>query len=223
MYSDNILKQCTEIIDRLILSGLSIEQSYPSTRMNASGDYEIGFKKGIEISQTLKNIPYEDIYKSVLDEKSYHIHLIDGGLVSFNYIFEKNDDVFFIKKHRLSFYPSPSLPSFEDCPELYSNDEIFLECTKKNLVKFPIRFDFDPKNHVNVTHPASHVTFGQFLNCRIPVSMPVTPRKFILFLLRNFYYSGYTKSKNIFDKKMVNVIPFHTITSEERKIGHFIL
>ena len=76
---------------------------------------------------------------------------------------------------------------------------------------------------MNVTHPASHVTFGQFLNCRIPVSMPVTPRKFILFLLRNFYYSGYTKSKNIFDKKMVNVIPFHTITSEERKIGHFIL
>ena len=53
--------------------------------------------------------------------------------------------------------------------------------------------------------------------------MPVTPRKFILFLLRNFYYFGYTKSKNIFDKKMANVIPFHTITNEEKKIGHFIL
>ncbi|MBN6516822.1 DUF2290 domain-containing protein [Acinetobacter pittii] len=223
MNPDSILRQCKEVIDRLVLSGLSTEQSYPSARINTSGDYEIGFKKGIEISSALKNIPYQDIYTSVLEEKSYHVHLIDGGLISFSYIFEKKDDHFVLKKHRLSFYPSPSLPSFEDCPDLYEQDEIFLECTKKNLVKFPIRFDYDPKNHINVSHPASHVTFGQFLNCRIPVSMPVTPRKFILFLLRNFYYSGYVKSKNIFDRKMCNVIPVHSITDEERKISHFIL
>lgn len=224
MDAQSILNQCNEIIERLILSGLSVAQYYPSNRINTDGDYEIGFKKGIDLSTALKNIPYIDIYKSILDEKSYHVQLIDGSLVSFNYLFEKDEsDNFVLRKHRLSFYPSPLLPSFEDCPQLYEQDELFIECMKVNLVKFPIRFDYDPKNHINVSHPASHVTFGQFLNCRIPVSMPVTPRKFILFLLRNFYYSAYMKNKNIFDKKMHKVTPFHTITQEEKRVSHFIL
>jgi hypothetical protein len=128
-----------------------------------------------------------------------------------------------LRKHRVSYFPSPCLPSYDECSELYENDEIYLELLATNLVRFPIRFDFDKDNNKNIIHPISHVTFGQFEGCRIPVSMPVTPRKFLLFILRNFYSLSFQRNKNLFEKKMRPVTPHHTISDEEKLIGHFVL
>nr|VFK30828.1 MAG: Uncharacterized conserved protein (DUF2290) [Candidatus Kentron sp. MB]VFK34387.1 MAG: Uncharacterized conserved protein (DUF2290) [Candidatus Kentron sp. MB]VFK76491.1 MAG: Uncharacterized conserved protein (DUF2290) [Candidatus Kentron sp. MB] len=65
----------------------------------------------------------------------------------------------------------------------------------KNIVPFPLRFDFDSREEVfvEVEHPKSHLTMGQYENCRIPVSAPLTPYHFIGFILRNFYNTAYRK------------------------------
>ncbi len=68
------------------------------------------------------------------------------------------------------------------------------------FVPFPVRFDFsdDPERFIEVHHPYSHLTLGQFKNCRIPVCAPVSPFVFGGFILRNFYNTVFRKySENI--------------------------
>ncbi|MGR5187607.1 DUF2290 domain-containing protein [Photobacterium damselae] len=220
MNSVSVYKQLNEVITRLVITSLSVSENRPSIKED--GIYvNIGNIKGISNSTALKNISYSDIYKDIFDHEGYHIKLVDGGLLIFQYQFEDYGNK--LRKHRLSYFPSPDLPLHDEYPLLYENDELFLDIVKTNLVRFPIRFDFDPDNQKDEVHPASHVSFGQYENCRIPVSMPVTPRKFILFILRNFYHKAYIKHKNVFDKKMAPVTPHHTLTHKEKQIGHFIL
>lgn len=70
---------------------------------------------------------------------------------------------------------------------------VFAEIVNKNLVPFPLRFDFDIRetSYVDIHHPKSHLTLGQYENCRIPVSAPITPYQFINFILRRFYNNAY--------------------------------
>jgi len=59
----------------------------------------------------------------------------------------------------------------------------------KRIFPAPIRFDFDmrPGIAIDIDHPRSHLTIGQYKNCRIAVSAPVTPGVFVGFILRSFY------------------------------------
>jgi len=40
-------------------------------------------------------------------------------------------------------------------------------------------------------HPKSHLSLGQYENCQIPVSAPLTPACFMGFILRNFYNTAF--------------------------------
>ncbi|MCB2183593.1 MAG: DUF2290 domain-containing protein [Desulfobulbaceae bacterium] len=123
-----------------------------------------------------------------------------------------------IVAHRLAFFPSPFLEEFQNNPEIYLDDEMFAEVTMKNIVPFPLRFDFDSSDEIfqEIHHPKSHLTLGQYQNCRIPVSAPLTPYHFISFILRNFYNTAYKKYCE-------KISPFHlffnkTIAYQENKI-----
>lgn len=94
-------------------------------------------------------------------------------------------------KHALSFFPSPNLLEFQNDPEIYMQDVLYAEVVDKNIVVSPIRFDFDPDNYVDYHHPKSHLTIGQYKNCRIPVSAPLTPYQFLNFILRSFYNTAF--------------------------------
>ena len=87
-----------------------------------------------------------------------------------------------------------------------------------NIVTFPIRFDYDPDNFEETEHPKTHATLGQYKNCRIPVSEPLTPEIFIIFLLRNFYNTAFRKYTQEF------IISTHrlpqTITDKEKASFH---
>ena len=52
----------------------------------------------------------------------------------------------------------------------------------------PCRFDHDGREGVAVelAHPVSHLTLGQYTACRIPVSTSVTSHAFVDFVLRSF-------------------------------------
>ncbi len=173
------------------LVGLSLcdRQNFPSLRDLGHGCYEVGIGERGNVSYALKNVPYHDIYVELDRTQTYNLRMLDGALIQMMYRFRDNQ----VESHRLAFFPSPFLDEFQNNPEIYLEDEIYAEVIMKNIVPFPLRFDFDCRDEivVEVEHPKSHLTLGQYQNCRIPVSAPLTPYHFLGFILRNFYNTAY--------------------------------
>jgi hypothetical protein len=210
--------QLRETYVRLIASSLAVQHYEVKRVANIAGGENIGSLPSTSIS--LKNVAYETIYRELSRNQIYHLKFVDGGLVQFQYQFDKSGA---ICKHRLAYFPSPQLPTQEEAPELYEQDQLFADILEQRIVRFPLRFDFDPSNHHEVDHPVSHFTMGQFQNCRMPVTGPITPNSFILFLLRNFYSQVYVANKNRFDKRVKTIATRPTITDNERRIAHFVV
>ncbi len=186
----NILKQIKQLTVDVIEAGICDAQNFPSLTQSPGGISEIGISS-VDNSIFLKNIPYSEMSSELLKRKHYNFKMIDGALISLLYRFQNND----IVAHRLSFFPAPNLEVFQNEPELYLEDEIYLEFLDKRIVTVPLRFDFDSGDaFVPVEHPKSHLTLGQYENCRIPVSSAVSPYQFMEFILRNFYHTAQNKS-----------------------------
>ena len=126
-----------------------------------------------------------------------------------------------IASHRLGFFPAPNLHPYEENPATYEDDELFGDIVGEHLVKFPIRFDFSSSDeeHVEFDHPRSHLTLGQYKNCRIPVTGPITPTKFISFLVRSFYFPALSRVG--FNRAVRTKLP-DTITAGERNLLHVV-
>lgn len=188
---DQIRGQMENLTADLVGLSLCDRQNFPSMRDLAEGVCEIGFGNKGNIGVALKNVPYADIYSELERAQAYNIRMLDGALIQMMYRFRDNN----IEAHRLAFFPSPRLEEFQNNPEVYLEDEIYAEVVKKNIVPFPLRFDFDCREevYVEVDHPRSHLTLGQYQNCRVPVSAPMTPYHFVSFVLRSFYNTAYRK------------------------------
>ena len=211
---ENIRNQMESVTSDLILCSLSVEQQFPSVRREKDGT-KVDFGRA-DLSIALKNVAYTDIYNELSKSKSYNLKLIDGALVQLMYKFKGE----YLQAHRLAFFPSPYLEDYQNNSDIYEKDEIYADIIKKNIVPFPIRFDFDCREGVfdELIHPKSHLTLGQYQNCRIPVSAPLTPYMFIMFLLQNFYNTAFKIYSNTISKFDTN-FPC-SITPEERKIIH---
>jgi len=218
MTPQQTLTQINDLIGALISLSLSNEQNFPATHGKTTGAFEITVGNSEKMSIALRNVAYRDIYGELDKEKCFNIKMIDGALVSLCYRFRARA----ICEHRLSYLPSPDLEHFQNDPELYLEDKIYADVLAKNIVPFPIRFDYsnDPAKFMDVHHPYSHLSLGQFLNCRIPVCSPLTPLTFGGFILRNFYNTAFRKYS---DKIPRSVLAFpKSITANERKIPHFV-
>ena len=144
--------------------------------------------------------------------------MLDGALISLRYRFKDGA----ICEHTLSYFPSPDLEHFQNEPEVYLDDEVYADIIAKNIVTFPVRFDFsdDQKKFVDIHHPYSHLTLGQYQNCRMPVCAPLGPLVFGGFILRNFYNTAFRKYS---EKIPVSKLAFiDTITSNELNIPHIV-
>jgi len=206
-----IYDQINQITSMLIGVGLSEQQNFPSEK-----DGSIYIANHPDLSITLKNIPYSDIYHVLDSTKNYNIKMIDGALIQLMYNFDSSDT---LVKYRLAFFPSPSLEEFQNSPDIYELDEIYADVILKNVVTTPIRFDYDPVNFIQIDHPKSHVTIGQYKNCRIPVAGAMTPNIFIDFILRNFYNTA--RSKYSVELNLdPSCIYEHCIDDLERNIVH---
>ena len=88
--------------------------------------------------------------------------MIDGALLQLMYRFQKTE----LESHRLAFFPSPYLEEFQNNPDVYKDDAMFTEVVFRNIVPFPLRFDYDSRNEVfiEVHHPKSHLSLGQYKN-----------------------------------------------------------
>lgn len=209
--------QYAELIERLISASLSIKQFPPSVRTVTGGEVLIGRPTSTAIA--LRDLPYEVIYKELDANEAYDVKLIDGGLLLLQYRFHADGNLL---QHRLGYFPNPTLPTVDEAPELYEKDELYGDIIDRRLVRFPIRFDYAPHQQNDVIHPASHLTLGQYENCRIPVSGPLGPNSFGMFIIRNFYFRIYKKHKNKFDRRASALGAFESITSAEKRLTHFI-
>jgi hypothetical protein len=114
------------------------------------------------------------------------------------------------------------LPTIDEAAALYEQDELYADIMAQRLVRFPIRFDYAPRQAKGIVHPASHMTLGQYEYCRIPVAGPVGPNTFAMFVIRNFYFRAYHKNKNTFDRRCVALKRSETISGAERRLTHIV-
>lgn len=212
------LKQINDLTASLVGLSLSNRQHYPATRGPLQGDCQITINNDEGMTVALKNVPYRDIYVELEKSNCFNIMMLDGGLMTFRYRFQKG----IVIEHSLTYFPSPDLEHFQNDPELYLLDEIYAEALDRNIVAFPLRFDYndDPGRFEDVHHPFSHLTLGQYRNCRIPVCSPVSPLAFGRFVLRSFYNTSFRQYS---DKIPAGTNSFHkTITDSEKKVLHVV-
>lgn len=183
----SVKEEIEAIIRTLVESNMSVFQNYPIIK-NKGRQKCLEWSSITNLSISLKNMDYNVIYSEIDKNNDYTIKLIDGNIIQMLYTFENNE----LLSHRLAMFPSPKLELFQSCSEIYENDEIYADIIKKNIVPFPIRFDYNKNDIVSMhSHPHSHVTLGQYTNCRIPAYGPISPLLFMQFILENFYNSYY--------------------------------
>lgn len=116
--------------------------------------------------------------------------------------------------------PSPDLEAFQNQPEIYEQDEIYADIISKKIVSFPIRFDYCADDIKSThKHPRSHISLGEYKNCRIPAYGPISPTVFMDFILESFYNTYFV---NVYEPKKSNAKCKNIITirDEEKKKIH---
>lgn len=140
---------------------------------------------GAELGELMRASPHTTkAYRDWIAAESYSMVLFDGAVIQMTYDFDGNDLV----GHRLVYFPCPfeidealldELPLL-DVIELYAESRQ----TTCRLVT-PMRFDFDPRS-AHTGHPASHLSLNG-LDCRWPVTAPLSPGHFVRFVFSQFY------------------------------------
>jgi len=219
MTPQQTLKQVKTLTKTLVELSLSNEQNFPTTHGKTKTIFEITVSTAAGMSVALKNVAYRDIYVELEKSRCFNIKMLDGALIVLRYRFRNG----VICEHSLSYFPSPDLEHFQNDPEVYLEDAIYADVIAKNIVPFPVRFDFsdDPEKFVDLHHPYSHLTLGQYENCRIPVCSPLGPLAFGGFILRNFYNTAFRKYS---EKIPASTFVFSkTITENEQKVPHVVI
>lgn len=215
----DVLLQINTLVGYLVEVGLSSDQNMAISRKLPQNRTDVTFPGAENVSFALKNRNYQEIYSHLELNRAYVAKLPDGALLLMRYKFVDNA----LLQHSLGFFPSPNLEHFQNDPDTYLTDAVYAEVVAKNIVPFPIRFDFDcqPEAVKPVKHPKSHLTLGQYENCRIPVTCPVDPGSFITFILRHFYNTAF----NEFSGKAPKFSGYfqESIHEDERSIIHIAI
>ena len=176
-------KQIQRLTTHLVEMGLADDQQFPVLR--ETNIVEITFENAGYISVALGSLSYADVYGEFARFRVFNVKLLDGALLQMTYFFSDGA----LMQHRLAFFPAPHRERFERDPESYYKDQMFADIVARNILPLPVRFDYDSRDerHLDVVHPKSHLTLGEYTQCRIPVTAPLTPHRFVDFILRNFY------------------------------------
>ncbi len=222
MKSNNLLTQLITQINQLtswlIQNRFSDDENFPFTRQLVDGTIEITFEGHRYVNIAMKNRSYQEIYEEFTSERVYNVKMLDGALIQLMY--QIRDDE--IIRHRLAMFPSPDLELFRNEPEVYLVDDIYADVVARNVFPTPVRFDFDSalNEAQQQSHPFSHLTLGQFENCRIPVSSALTPFWFIHFVLSNFYNTAFTNHAGL--PSFALALP-ESIREDERNVVHLVI
>lgn len=111
------------LISELIGKGVCDDSNFSAIRSSGS-KVDVTFSGSEHVSIALGDIEYTEIYRELADKRSYNMRLVDGALLQMMYRIEGDE----LLQHRLAFYPSPSLLPFQDDPDAYMRDELFICC-----------------------------------------------------------------------------------------------
>lgn len=176
---NQVKSEIENITKELIRCGLAVEFNFPIIREN-----EVIWGKYINISVCLKNLRYEDIYREIDTKKNFNFKMPDGGMFQLMYRF--TEDI--IQSHRLAYYPAPDFELYQNDPSIYDEDEIYGDILNRSVLTVIIRADYNKDDvESEAHHPYSHITLGEYKNCRIPVNSPISPLAFVNFVLEHFY------------------------------------
>ena len=211
--------QINDVVLYMMDTGLSDDQNFAHLDDRERPLLRVSFPGAEHVGVTLRDRPYEEIYKDLADSRAFNIKMLDGALIQMTYQFADGG----LLNHRLAFFPSPSLAEFQNDPQSYFEDDLYADIVANNIVHVPLRFDYNASEvlHQVLTHPKSHLTLGQYRNCRIPVSAPLTPLQFIAFLLRNFYHTAYQNYAT--QLPTVSAGFPDSILLEERRVVHIVV
>lgn len=183
-----VKNEISDAIKALVETGLADDQNFPHESQIARDVFRIQHSNGRSLQTLLRNRPYQETYNYFRSERSFNVLMLDGAMLQLYYEFQGDT----LRSHRLAFLPSPDLLEYQNNPELYLEEQMYADVVHRDAVTVPLRFDYDnsagsPKP---IDHPTSHLTLGQYRECRIPVSSGVTPHSFFDFILRSFYNSA---------------------------------
>lgn len=212
----SVISEIRSITDFLVSKGIVDDQNYPYRREASGSQVFIEYTNIMIGSSMLREKPYAETYYEQLHARSFNFRMLDGALVQMTYTFKSKA----LTGGRLAFLPSPDLSEYQNDPELYMEDVIFSEVVDRRVVTVPLRFDFDTRDGVvqEINHPKSHLTLGQYENCRIAATAAITPGSFMEFILRSFY--------NTASRKYSELLPYsehrfdRTITHGESQLLH---
>jgi hypothetical protein len=220
MTISDILKEIKITTQEITKMGLSIDNKNPI--INKTGT-KVTWENQMDLSHALKNVPYIEKYKTLEKDRNFNFKMLDGALVQMMYEFNGSGRK--LISHRLAYFPSTILERYDDAHKEYETtylvDSEFHDVREKNVIAFPIRFDYNSSEKIfrEIEHPYSHATFGEYEHCRIPVNSPLTPSIFINFILRNFYNHALREKNRLF--KISDERFDDTITKKETNILHF--
>ena len=172
----------------LVESGLGDDQNLAYIEQTQKATYLVRYSNSVPFGSMRSQVRYQDSYWDQRQHRAFSILMLDGALIQISYEFKAGR----LLRHRLAFLPSPDLLDYQNYPELYSEERLFVDVVDKGVVTVPVRFDYDARTGVQVVleHPESHLTLGQYSGCRIPVTAGVTPHSFMQFVLSSFYRTG---------------------------------
>lgn len=164
----------------LVSSSLVDDQLYPV--LNRRAQTTVVTTQTPVTAASLRAVTYPELYHRQARERIFNVVFLDKALLQMSYEWSGRQLI----KHRLAFLPSPDLREYQAAPELYDEEQQWGDNIDPQSVAVPLRFDYD-RNAAGTDHPAAHLTLGQYLHCRIPVSAPLTPAVFVDFIIRHFY------------------------------------
>ena len=199
----------------LVKQGLANDQSFPVLSKNGLWT-TIAVANSTRAPIAMKTQPYEDAYRTLRKGRVFNVRMVDGALIHMMYEFHRRD----LSRHRLAFWPAPDRYPFQGHEDLYLQDETDGDVAPRNVAPLVLRYDYDGRDgkYESVVHPKSHLTLGQYKDCRIPVSSPVSPRWFIDFVLRNFYDSSIKRYAD--DMPSGSCVFAASIVPGEKKVVH---
>ena len=216
MTPQTTFRQIECLTAHLMKAGLVDDQQFPVRR--GSKVVEITFGNAGCISIALGNRrPYADLYRDFRHNRVFNVKLLDGALLQMMYIFSDGQ----LRQHRLAFFPAPHLERFERDPESYEKYQMHAEIVARSILPVPVRFDYDSQDdrHVEIAHPRSHLTLGEYTHCRIPVTAPLTPHRFVDFILRSFYRTRSDELASALPRRLRGSFA-STATPAERSVLH---
>ncbi len=192
---NQIREQINELIGYLVEIGLADAQYFAFQRSVRGNVVQVTFERAEHVSIALRDRAYDEIYKRLVQARAYNVKMLDGALIQMMYEFA---DVT-LQRHRLAFFPAPHLEEFQNSPDIYLDDEIYADVVAKNIVPFPVRFDYDARDdqRQELAHPKSHLTLGQYKNCRIPVTAPMArlPSRYVR--PNGMWFTWYCRHKRV--------------------------